>query len=127
MSEEKPSEPPSAPRQPGEKKSGWKRWLLALLLGFAGLTFLGALWDPGWINLDFYGLFLVAAGSILVALRWGLLTDSSKTKVPKKQEGPSMVRLILVFVGIAACVPLIYLCVMLVPLIVYFFQVIFGG
>ena len=43
MSEEKPSEPPSAPRQPGEKKSGWKRWLLALLLGFAGLTFLGFL------------------------------------------------------------------------------------
>tara|TARA_B100001057_G_C22457248_1_gene797397 strand:+ start:296 stop:709 length:414 start_codon:yes stop_codon:yes gene_type:complete len=46
---------------------------------------------------------------------------------PKKHEGLSMVGQILVVVAIAACVPLIYLCVILFPIIVYIFTVIFGG
>ena len=45
----------------------------------------------------------------------------------KKHEGLSMVGQILVVVAIAACVPLIYLCVILFPIIVYIFTVIFGG
>ena len=46
---------------------------------------------------------------------------------PEKHEGLSMVGKILVVVTIAACVPLIYLCVILFPIIVYIFTVIFGG
>ena len=43
MSEEKPSVQPSAPQQPDEKKSESKGCVIAMLLGFAGLIFLGFL------------------------------------------------------------------------------------
>ena len=43
MSEEKPPEPPSAPLRPYWKKSESKGCVIALLLGFAGLIFLGLL------------------------------------------------------------------------------------
>ena len=45
MSDEKPPEPPSAPLRPYWKKSESKGWVIAMLLGFAGLIFLGALGD----------------------------------------------------------------------------------
>ena len=43
MSEEKPREPPSAPLRPYWKKSESKGYVIAMLLGFAGLIFLGFL------------------------------------------------------------------------------------
>ena len=43
MSEEKPPEPPSAPLRPYWKKSESKGCVIAMLLGFAGLIFLGFL------------------------------------------------------------------------------------
>ena len=45
MGEEKSSEPPCAPLRPYWKKSESKGCVIAMLLGFAGLIFFGALGD----------------------------------------------------------------------------------
>ena len=47
MSEEKPPEPPSVPLRPYWKKSESKGCVIAMLLGFAGLIFLGVLGGSG--------------------------------------------------------------------------------
>ena len=65
MSEEKPPEPPSTPPQPGEKKSGRKGCLLAILLGNAVLIFLiaggveGALQNGLWVSFGVIGIAVV--------------------------------------------------------------------
>ena len=53
MREEKPPEPTSVPQQPDEKKSGSKGWVIARLLGLAGLIVLFAGRFEGQHNMDF--------------------------------------------------------------------------
>ena len=65
MSEEKPPEPPSTPPQPGEKKSGRKGCVIAMLLGLAGLIFLvaggveEALQNGLWVSFGVIGIAVV--------------------------------------------------------------------
>ena len=67
MSEEKPPEPPSTPPQPGEKKSGRKGCVIAMLLGLAGLIFLvaggveEALQNGLWASFGLIGIAVVLA------------------------------------------------------------------
>ena len=67
MSEEKPPEPPSAPQQPGEKKSGSKGCVIAMLLGFAGLMFLG-FWGSGATGVEdaFFVVIIRVIWSVVV-------------------------------------------------------------
>ena len=65
MSEEKPPEPPSPPQQPSEKKSGSVGCVIAILMGFACLIFLGALGDNA--------PYLFYLGAIVILPIWPIL------------------------------------------------------
>ena len=119
MSEEKPPEAPSAPLRPYLKKSERKGCVFAMLSVFiiAGLIYIGVSQNPVAV------VYLTFTSPIWLML-WvviGVVCLGNMRKSSNQEEGN------LKKSGRKGCVPLIYLCVILFPLIVYFFQVIFGG
>ena len=100
MSEEKPPEPPSAPQQPDEKKSGSKGWVIARLLGLAGLIFLFGGRLEGTAQ---YGLWFLTFGVI------GIVVVLVTTPGYKPREIPSQGCLRAILLGFAG---LTFFCVL---------------
>ena len=122
MSEEKPPEAPSAPLRPYLKKSERKGCVFAMLSVFiiaviAGLIYIG-------VSQNSMAVVYLTFTSPIWLMLWvviGVVCLGNMRKSSNQEEGN------LKKSGRKGCVPLIYLCVILFPLIVYFFQVIFGG
>ena len=100
MREEKPPEPTSVPQQPDEKKSGSKGWVIARLLGLAGLIFLFAGRGEGTAQ---YGLWFLAFGVI------GIVVVLITTPGYKPREIPSQGCLRAILLGFAG---LTFFCVL---------------
>ena len=95
MSEEKPPEPTSVPQQPDEKKSGSNGWVIARLLGLAGLIFLFAGRFEGTAQ---YGLWFLAFGVI------GIVVVLITTPGYKPREIPSQGWLLALLLGFAGLI-----------------------
>ena len=95
MREEKPPEPTSVPQQPDEKKSGSKGWVIARLLGLAGLIFLFAGRGEGTAQ---YGLWFLAFGVI------GIVVVLITTPGYKPREIPSQGCLLAILLGFAGLI-----------------------